>query len=69
VGPAFVGWVTFAAGSQRTGMATVLPFFVVGLIMLLFVKEQRLEAPGSQSHWPIEVVGMTGIDEVPFSVE
>jgi hypothetical protein len=50
-------------------MATVLPFFVVGLIMLLFVKEQRLEAPGSQSHWPIEVVGMTGIDEVPFSVE
>jgi MFS transporter, UMF1 family len=41
VGPALVGWVTFAAGSQRIGMATILPFFVIGAALLLFVKEVR----------------------------
>lgn len=50
VGPALVGWVTFASGSQRAGMATILPFFIVGAIMLVFVKERRLEATGSSSH-------------------
>ena len=40
VGPALVGWVTLASGSQRAGMATILPFFIVGAIMLLFVKER-----------------------------
>ena len=39
VGPALVGWVTFAAGSQRAGMATILPFFVIGAALLLLVKE------------------------------
>jgi UMF1 family MFS transporter len=34
VGPALVGWVTLAAGSQRWGMATILAFFVVGLALL-----------------------------------
>ena len=34
-GPALVGWVTLAAGSQRAGMATILVFFVVGLALLL----------------------------------
>ncbi|HET6160716.1 MAG TPA: MFS transporter [Dongiaceae bacterium] len=42
LGPAFVGWVTFAAQSQRAGMATILPFFVVGGLLLLFVKEPRV---------------------------
>jgi MFS transporter, UMF1 family len=41
VGPALVGWVTFAAGSQRAGMATILPFFVIGAALLLLVKEVR----------------------------
>ncbi|HJT11555.1 MAG TPA: MFS transporter [Dongiaceae bacterium] len=41
LGPALVGWVTFAAQSQRAGMATILPFFVIGGIVLLFVKEPR----------------------------
>jgi UMF1 family MFS transporter len=41
VGPALVGWVTFAAGSQRVGMATILPFFVIGAALLLLVKEVR----------------------------
>jgi UMF1 family MFS transporter len=41
LGPALVGWVTFAAGSQRAGMATILPFFVIGGLLLLFVKEPR----------------------------
>ena len=41
LGPALVGWVTFAAGSQRVGMATILPFFVIGGLLLWFVKEPR----------------------------
>lgn len=34
-GPALVGWVTYLAGSQRLGLATILLFFVVGLLLLL----------------------------------
>jgi UMF1 family MFS transporter len=41
VGPALVGWVTLAAGSQRIGMATILPFFVIGAALLLLVREGR----------------------------
>jgi MFS-type transporter involved in bile tolerance (Atg22 family) len=36
-----VGWVTFAVQSQRAGIATILPFLVIGGILLLFVKEPR----------------------------
>jgi UMF1 family MFS transporter len=41
LGPALVGWVTFAVQSQRAGIATILPFLVIGGILLLFVKEPR----------------------------
>jgi len=41
VGPAFVGWATYAFDSQRVGMATILPFFVVGFLLLLTVQERR----------------------------
>lgn len=41
LGPMLVGWVTFAAQSQRAGMATILPFFIIGGLLLLFVKEPR----------------------------
>ncbi len=34
VGPALLGWVTFAAGSQRAGMSTVLVFFAIGLWLM-----------------------------------
>ena len=34
-GPLLVGWVTLATGSQRVGMATILVFFAVGLVLLL----------------------------------
>ncbi len=34
MGPAILGTVTLAFDSQRAGMATILPFFVVGLIVL-----------------------------------
>ena len=34
-GPLLVGWVTLASGSQRVGMATILVFFAVGLVLLL----------------------------------
>jgi UMF1 family MFS transporter len=38
VGPALVGWVTLWADSQRAGMATIVAFFVVGLLLLLPVR-------------------------------
>jgi UMF1 family MFS transporter len=38
VGPILVGWVTAASGSQRAGMATIIVFFVIGLLLLLPVK-------------------------------
>jgi MFS transporter, UMF1 family len=41
LGPALVGWVTYTAQSQRAGMATILPFFVIGGALLLFVREPR----------------------------
>ncbi len=34
VGPAVLGTVTYAFDSQRAGMATVLPFFLIGLAVL-----------------------------------
>jgi len=39
IGPALVGWVTLAAGSQRAGMATILAFFLVGLVLMLPLRE------------------------------
>ena len=41
LGPAVLGWATYAFASQRAGMATILPFFMIGLLVLLFVKEPR----------------------------
>jgi len=41
VGPAVFGWVTAIAASQRAGLATVLAFFVVGMALLLFVRDVR----------------------------
>jgi len=38
-----VGWVTLATGSYRLGMATVLVFLLVGLILLRGVKEETYE--------------------------
>jgi len=38
IGPALVGWVTLWADSQRAGMATIVAFFVVGLLLLLSVR-------------------------------
>jgi UMF1 family MFS transporter len=41
LGPALVGWVTLAAQSQRAGMATIIPFFIIGGLLLVFVTEPR----------------------------
>ncbi|HEX9809257.1 MAG TPA: MFS transporter [Alphaproteobacteria bacterium] len=49
LGPAILGWVTLAAGSQRWGMATVLVFFVVGLVIL----------------WPLPEPGRDGTSPPP----
>jgi UMF1 family MFS transporter len=38
-GPAILGWVTLWTGSQRAGMATVIPFLVLGLLILWPVRE------------------------------
>lgn len=39
IGPALLGWVTAAAGTQRVGMATILIFFLVGIWILWPLKE------------------------------
>jgi MFS transporter, UMF1 family len=39
VGPFLLGTVTYWTGSQRLGIATILAFFIIGMILLLPVKE------------------------------
>ena len=41
VGPWLLAVTTSAFDSQRAGMATILVFFVVGLVLLLRVEEPR----------------------------
>jgi UMF1 family MFS transporter len=41
LGPAMLAFATTAFDSQRAGMATIPPFFVVGFLLLLMVKEPR----------------------------
>jgi UMF1 family MFS transporter len=41
LGPALVATVTVAAGSQRAGIATIIAFFTVGLILVLWVPEPK----------------------------
>ncbi len=41
LGPAVFGFVTKITESQRYGISTVIPFFVLGLIILHFVKEDE----------------------------
>ncbi len=38
-GPLLVGWVTLAFDSQRAGMATILAFLAIGLVILLPLRE------------------------------
>lgn len=38
LGPTLVGWVTLATGDPRLGMATIVPFLVVGLGLLFLVR-------------------------------
>ena len=40
-GPALVAIVTAASGSQRAGIAAIIGFFVVGLILMAWVREPR----------------------------
>ncbi len=41
VGPAILAWVTSIAGSQRAGMATIIVFFLIGLLLFFRVTERR----------------------------
>jgi MFS transporter, UMF1 family len=43
LGPLLVGMITLAADSQRVGMSVIIVFFVVGLLILLGVREPRNE--------------------------
>ncbi len=45
VGPWLVGAVTLATGSERWGMATVLPFLIVGIFLLRRLPGSRPPAP------------------------
>jgi UMF1 family MFS transporter len=46
LGPAVFGWVTAMAQSQRVGLATILVFFIVGMLLLLPVRDPRKPAGG-----------------------
>ena len=49
VGPAVLAWVTVLFDSQRAGMATILVFFVVGLVLLAGVPDRRINVkPGKR---------------------
>jgi UMF1 family MFS transporter len=37
LGPLLVGWLTYAAGSQRIGMTVIIALFVVGFVLMLKV--------------------------------
>ena len=39
MGPFLLGTVTFWTGSQRLGVATILVFFVIGMVLLLPVRD------------------------------
>ena len=41
LGPFLVGWLTYASGSQRVGMGTVIVFFLVGFLLMLTVPPDR----------------------------
>lgn len=41
LGPAAFGWVTAMAQSQRVGLATILVFFIVGMLLLLPVRDPK----------------------------
>lgn len=41
LGPALVGWVTVMADSQRAGMATILIFFLLGLVLLWPIRDPQ----------------------------
>jgi MFS transporter, UMF1 family len=41
MGPFLVGLVTYLSQNQRLGMLTILPFLVVGMLLLTAVKEPR----------------------------
>jgi UMF1 family MFS transporter len=45
IGPFLLGTVTWWTGSQRLGVATILVFFVVGMLLLLPVREPAQPAP------------------------
>lgn len=44
VAPLLIGVVTEITGSQRLGLSVVVPLIIVGIIMLIFVKEERATA-------------------------
>lgn len=48
LGPAVVAFATSASGSQRIGLATIIGFFVIGLLAILPVSERRKTAPDAE---------------------
>jgi UMF1 family MFS transporter len=44
VAPLLIGIVTGMTGSQRLGLSVVVPLIILGIIMLVFVKEERAVA-------------------------
>lgn len=59
-GPLLVAWATAAFASQRAGLAAILPFFVVGLLLLLTVREPQQDRSATETP---EKVSNTAADE------
>lgn len=49
LGPLLLGWATFAFHSQRAGMATALGLVVLGLVLLLPVRDPAVNAGSAES--------------------
>lgn len=52
IGPALVGWATYASGSQRVGMATLLLLLGGGLAIMLTVREPPRREPAPAAAAP-----------------
>ena len=49
LGPLLVGTITVLTGTQRLGMAMIIPFFILGGILLCFVKDVGRQPPFATS--------------------
>jgi UMF1 family MFS transporter len=50
MGPLVFGYVSYVTGEQRFAILTICIFFVIGLGILSFVKDERIDAKGIEAN-------------------